>query len=112
MDSHTACLPSGRLLDVTRLIQRLHGRRAFLLPLAWLVQRNPVDRSRRTGFSAARYLRVDLRQPLVLDERGRLIDGRHRLAKLTDLRAPRAPVVKALASDLDACTIDPFLVPG
>jgi hypothetical protein len=41
-----------------------------------------VIRSKRSGFSAVRYFNCDISYPLLVAEDGRLLDGRHRLAKM------------------------------
>lgn len=104
-DSHTACLSGGRLLDVLALIERLRGRPARRLALASLGP-GSLSREDRTGFSAERYVRADTAFPVIVDEGGTLIDGRHRLCKLCDLGAESAWAVVATAADIDACLID------
>jgi hypothetical protein len=46
------------------------------------LEADKVVRSRRSGFSAVRYFNCDTSYPLLVAEDDRLLDGRHRLAKM------------------------------
>jgi hypothetical protein len=103
---HTACLPGGRLLDVLALIERVRDNPPRLLTLAELGAAS-LSRRKATGFEAARYVLADPSFPVIVDEAGRLLDGRHRLCKLHDLGAESAWAVVASEADIALCLVRP-----
>lgn len=67
--------------DVDSLIKLLQASPTESVPLSDV---GPVNRSKKTGFSTKRYDAADTQYPLILDQANKLVDGRHRAAKLQD----------------------------
>jgi DNA ligase D-like protein (predicted 3'-phosphoesterase) len=104
--THTHTDPTGRTMDVHRLIALVAGRPTERLPLAEI----NINRSRKTGFSPRRYAATDPTFPGILDEEGQLLDGRHRIARLRDAGESHGVFRRATAADLDAVTVPPVPV--
>jgi superfamily II DNA or RNA helicase len=77
-----------------------------VVPLADL----DIDRTPESGFSHLRYNRADIKHPVILDgDDDRLLDGRHRLAKIEDAGGDHAPAVRATREQIDAATVKPVV---
>lgn len=83
--THEDILPGGekRILDVSKLWELVKGRVPEQLPMTGDFAKQ-IDRSRRAGFSSKRLAETDPNYPIILEHTMRLLDGRHRLAKLQD----------------------------
>lgn len=100
---HTLTLPDGRVVDVHRLIALVAGREPERLPLAGF----RVNRSSNTGFSRKRYAEADTSFPGVVDESGsRILDGKHRVARLRDAGETHGLFYRATDADLEKAAAD------
>src|SRR5436189_5442282 len=52
-----------------------------------------LNRSSKTGYGKRRYENADIRFPLLITNKNELLDGRHRLCKLSDMGCTYANVV-------------------
>lgn len=93
--THTATR-NGQTYDISALLARLAARQTTRVPLP------AISRSSRDGFSPQRYAAANVSFPIVLDETGRLWDGRHRVAKLQDAGESEVDAQIATQEDLDA----------
>lgn len=71
-----------RTLDVPKLNVLALKRPIVARPVADFVSQ--IDRSEGSGFSAERMAQADETKPVLVDQAGKLLDGRHRVAKLID----------------------------
>ncbi len=95
--THTKTLPTGETIDVFKLLLILQGRKARTWDITKVKQ---PSASKKDGFSAKRQSNVDLDQPIIVDEQGYVIDGRHRLLKLIASGSTQVRVVIATTEDL------------
>lgn len=72
---------SAEIYDINRLLAGLSGKRPELVPVAGL---QVGSRSKRDRFGPKRYDNADTLTPIIIDRKGRIIDGRHRVAKVQD----------------------------
>ena len=100
MSYHTKTMPDGRLLNVDKLLALVAHRRGVLKPLASL---RGIKRSRQTGFSMKRYAKADLRFPIIADETGLVLDGRHRYFKALDAGISDSFVITASREEIEQC---------
>jgi hypothetical protein len=99
--THTKTMPGGEQLDIWKLVQALEGRDTENIDLEAL----SPSRSRRSGFSPRRLEAADTEFPLVVDEEGMLLDGRHRALKLLAQGETQAPAHRATVEDVLAAMV-------
>jgi hypothetical protein len=104
--AHVVTLDDGSLIDVDRLIVLARDKEARLV---WRtlkeLEGHKVNRSPESGFSEERYQGTDTKWPLLVDPEGRVLDGRHRLARWVDEGAERAPVIVMRWDEIEACKV-------
>lgn len=96
--THTATRGSDTF-DIHALIERLKNRPISQINLP------EISRSRRHGFSQKRYDAADTSHPVIVDESGKLWDGRHRTAKAQDIGQETIGSVVASPQDIEAAKI-------
>lgn len=94
--THTKTMPGGEKLDIWKLVQALEGREPEEIRLEDIAP----SRSRRHGFSPRRLEESDTAFPLIVDEKGRLLDGRHRALKLLEQGEETAQARRASGADI------------
>jgi SNF2 family DNA or RNA helicase len=95
--SHTHT-QNGSTYDINQLNTLLSQRPIETVPLS---QISGLNRSRRNGFSpVSRYPSADTKLPVILDEQGKLIDGQHRIARLSDTGSTAVTARRATLADM------------
>lgn len=79
MSRHIAIMSDGRILDISKLICVAQSREPERILFSEV---KGISRSSRTGFSKRRLERTDTTIPGIVDQRNRILDGRHRVLKL------------------------------
>jgi hypothetical protein len=95
-------MPSGEKLDIWKLVQALEGRDLEDIELGDL----SPSRSNRTGFSPKRMEAADTAFPLIVDEKGALLDGRHRALKMLEEGTTQAQARRASPEDIMAALVE------
>ena len=85
MHTATYCLTRyiSMLIDVDKLISLSVNLPVVRRKLDTL-EAGKINRSSSTGFSKKRYTNTDIKHPILISEDDKLLDGRHRLARLHD----------------------------
>ncbi len=78
LSGHTATMPSGNKIDIEKLYGVVNTRE----PTKVNITKFKYPTSERRGFSEKRLKDADTTFPIMFDETGHLIDGRHRVTKL------------------------------
>lgn len=89
--------------DFSKLFELLNGRPSEPIDLASL---GPMNRSPRTGFSHRRYAETDPSFPILVNQEGQLLDGRHRVSKLLDSGATHTQAVRVTPEDMSRVKLD------
>lgn len=76
--THTKTFHDGSRIDIYKLINLLKERESILYEISKI---HGFNKSRKTGFSLKRFEHANLNYPIIINERGFLIDGRHRIIK-------------------------------
>jgi hypothetical protein len=99
---HTATLPNGQKIDVLRLQLAVAHLPVDNVPLR---QIKGASNSRRSGFNGLRYALCDPGIPGIVDQKMRLLDGRHRYIRRRDAKVKHMPVRVATDEFIKSCII-------
>jgi phage gp29-like protein len=105
-NTHIDWTPDGgnRVLDIGRLLEMVKSRQPYTISLE-SVRPDLINRSPDAGFSQGKYKNCNVEVPALIDSHGRLIDGRHRAAKLFDMGADSMPAHVINEAELKKATV-------
>jgi DNA-directed RNA polymerase beta subunit len=101
LDKHTKRLPSGLKVDVRVLEEALKHRITEMVDVEGL----DTSKDPRSGYRQERYDNVDLSKPVIIDEDGWLVDGRHRVLRHKANGTKRIKARRATPMDLQNALI-------
>ncbi len=97
--SHTYTDKSGTY-DVLKLIKAVKNRQTEKIDISSLIG---MSYSKKDGFSPKTKLPfVDVSYPILIDNDNKIIDGRHRVAKLIKEKISHVQAIRITSKDLDA----------
>lgn len=101
---HTKTLPDGTTLNIDKLLTLLllSGRLRVLRAISEI---KPVSASPESGYTEERYVQADYNFPVLIDEDGFVLDGRHRLLKAIDEGKTKQTTLTATREEIELCLV-------
>jgi len=103
---HTNALSNGHEVDVVKLHKLAESRPIQHISLTDSQNKlklRGANRSKRTGFGPKRYENANVDDPILVDEAGNIIDGRHRYFKAVDAGLDSIPARTVTSDDISKC---------
>jgi len=103
MSRHLATMSDGRLVDISKLVCLVECRQPERIRFSLL---KGITRSRQTGFSKKRLELADTTIPGIVDQKNRILDGRHRVLKLQATGETSGLFWRVSSEDIQQAVID------
>ena len=97
-------LSNGQMLDVDKLNKMVEGREYTDVPIETVAGHG--SRSKRDRYGPMRYERADIEKPGIIDERGYIIDGRHRYFKSKDMGKQSQKFIRVTDDEIRKSYVD------
>ena len=97
-------LANGQMLDVDKLNKMVEGREYTDVPMDTIAGHG--SRSKRDRYGPMRYERADIEKPGIIDERGYIIDGRHRYFKSKDMGKESQKFIRVTDDEIRKSYVD------
>lgn len=99
-NTHTTSNSDGKY-DVIKLWELSKGRKSVLIS----IPQSSLKRTAKSGFTHKRYQKTDTSFPILMDHKGRLVDGRHRCCKLLDQGISEVQAIFVTEEEMEAALL-------